>query len=99
MFFNHASMKSRPQEVIIFVVGGTTYEESRSVALQNANNTGIRFILGGSVVLNSKRYAVMEVVCIGSVGCSLLCIPICFQLGTLTLTLIVELIVPILFMC
>lgn len=42
--------------MIIFVVGGTTYEESRSVALQNASNTGIRFILGGSSVLNSKRY-------------------------------------------
>ena len=43
--------------MIIFIVGGTTYEESRSVALQNANNTGVRFILGGSLVLNSKRYA------------------------------------------
>lgn len=43
--------------MIIFIVGGTTYEESRAVALQNAMNTGIRFILGGSVVLNSKRYA------------------------------------------
>jgi len=49
-------MKRRPQDVIIFIVGGTTYEESRSVALQNGNNTGIRFILGGSSVLNSKRY-------------------------------------------
>lgn len=47
---------SRPQDVIIFIVGGTTYEESRSVAIQNTSNSGIRFILGGSVVLNSKRY-------------------------------------------
>lgn len=46
----------RPQEVVIFMVGGTTYEESRSVALQNATNSGIRFILGGTAVLNSKRY-------------------------------------------
>ncbi|KAF3947998.1 hypothetical protein CMV_025949, partial [Castanea mollissima] len=45
-----------PQEVVIFIVGGMTYEESRSVALQNASNSGIRFILGGSVVLNSKRF-------------------------------------------
>lgn len=42
--------------MIIFIVGGTTYEESRSVSLENANNSGIRFILGGSVILNSKRY-------------------------------------------
>ncbi|KAK4600963.1 hypothetical protein RGQ29_010516 [Quercus rubra] len=48
--------QGRPQEVVIFIVGGTTYEESRSVALQNASNSGIRFILGGSVVLNSKRF-------------------------------------------
>ncbi|KAK7293349.1 hypothetical protein RJT34_16212 [Clitoria ternatea] len=48
-------MKSRLQEVIIFIVGGTTYEESRSVALQNATNTDIGFILGGSSILNSKR--------------------------------------------
>ncbi|XP_075648556.1 vacuolar protein sorting-associated protein 45 homolog isoform X1 [Castanea sativa] len=48
--------QGRPQEVVIFIVGGTTYEESRSVALQNASNSGIRFMLGGSVVLNSKRF-------------------------------------------
>ncbi|KAL7208551.1 hypothetical protein ACSBR1_030317 [Camellia fascicularis] len=49
------SGKFRLQEVVIFTVGGTTYEESRSVTLQNATNSGIRFILGGSMVLNSKR--------------------------------------------
>lgn len=43
--------------MVIFVVGGTTYEESRCVALQNAANSGIRFILGGSAILNSKRSA------------------------------------------
>ncbi|XP_062101731.1 vacuolar protein sorting-associated protein 45 homolog [Humulus lupulus] len=48
--------QGRPQDVIIFIVGGTTYEESRVVALQNATNSGTRFILGGSVVLNSKRF-------------------------------------------
>nr|VDD62802.1 unnamed protein product [Brassica oleracea] len=44
------------EEVVIFMGGGTTYEESRSVALQNATNSGIRFILGGTAVLNSKRF-------------------------------------------
>ncbi|KAL0806254.1 hypothetical protein Bca101_098746 [Brassica carinata] len=47
--------QGRPQEVVIFMVGGTTYEESRSVALQNATNSGIRFIFGGTALLNSKR--------------------------------------------
>lgn len=52
--------------MVIFIVGGTTYEESRSVALQNASNSGIRFILGGSVVLNSKRYAQVIIIIIFS---------------------------------
>lgn len=47
---------NRPQDVVIFIVGGTTYEEARAVALYNAANPGVRFFLGGSVVLNSKRY-------------------------------------------
>jgi hypothetical protein len=49
---------NRPQDVVIFIVGGTTYEESRSVALYNAANPGVRFFLGGCVVLNSKRYRI-----------------------------------------
>ncbi|KAL0369312.1 UNVERIFIED_CONTAM: Vacuolar protein sorting-associated protein 45, partial [Sesamum calycinum] len=48
--------QARPQDVIIFIVGGTTYEEARAVALQNSTNSGIRFILGGSAILNSKRF-------------------------------------------
>ncbi|KAM7258674.1 hypothetical protein ACFE04_014415 [Oxalis oulophora] len=47
---------NRPQDVIIFVVGRTTYEEARSVALFNAANSGVLFILGGSAILNSKRF-------------------------------------------
>ncbi|MFS7974251.1 putative sec1-like protein [Helianthus anomalus] len=55
-FVGNHFQQGRPQEVVIFIVGGTTYEESRSVALQNSLNSGIRFILGGSTLLNSKRF-------------------------------------------
>lgn len=55
-FVGNHFQQGRPQEVVIFIVGGTTYEESRSVALQNALNSGTRFILGGSSLLNSKRF-------------------------------------------
>ncbi|KAF8411675.1 hypothetical protein HHK36_004233 [Tetracentron sinense] len=55
-FVGNHFQQGRPQEVVIFIVGGTTYEEARAVTLQNATNPGIRFILGGSVVLNSKRF-------------------------------------------
>ncbi|KAI5597434.1 hypothetical protein BDE02_02G065700 [Populus trichocarpa] len=55
-FVGNHFQQGRPQDVVVFIVGGTTYEESRSVALQNASISGIRFILGGSAVLNSKRF-------------------------------------------
>lgn len=55
-FVGNHFQQGRPQEVVIFIVGGTTYEESRSVALQNTLNSGIRFILGGSSLLNSKSF-------------------------------------------
>ncbi|XP_073103384.1 vacuolar protein sorting-associated protein 45 homolog isoform X2 [Elaeis guineensis] len=55
-FVGNHFQQGRPQEVVIFIVGGTTYEEARTVALHNAANSGTRFILGGSVVLNSKHF-------------------------------------------
>ncbi|XP_058103232.1 vacuolar protein sorting-associated protein 45 homolog [Magnolia sinica] len=55
-FVGNHFQQGRPQEVVIFIVGGTTYEEARTVAIQNDTNSGTRFILGGSVILNSKRF-------------------------------------------
>jgi hypothetical protein len=51
----------RPQDVIIFIIGGTTYEEARTVALLNQDPTsggtgGARLLLGGTCVHNSTRY-------------------------------------------
>ena len=56
----------RPQDVIIFMIGGTTYEEARTVALLNqepntASNSsvptsGARLLLGGTCVHNSSTY-------------------------------------------
>nr|GLL22138.1 vacuolar protein sorting-associated protein 45 homolog [Ipomoea trifida] len=54
-FVGNHYQQGRPHDVVIFIVGGTTYEESRSVALQNSTISGIRFILGGSAILNSRR--------------------------------------------
>ena len=58
-------MVFRPQDVIIFMIGGTTYEEARTVALFNqdpvaasnggiTNPAGIRILLGGTCVHNSS---------------------------------------------
>lgn len=63
---NPNSATARPQDIIVFMVGGTTYEEARTVALLNSqahqsNGQGqsvssARILLGGTGVLNSKRY-------------------------------------------
>ena len=48
----------RPQDIIVFMIGGTTYEEARTVALlnQDSASTGTRVLLGGTCVHNSSRY-------------------------------------------
>ena len=59
--------KRRPQDVIVFMIGGTTYEEARTVTLLNqdpaaATNgvlqgaVGTRILLGGTCVHNSSSY-------------------------------------------
>ncbi|KZW00541.1 Sec1-like protein [Exidia glandulosa HHB12029] len=56
----------KPQDVIIFVIGGTTYEEARTIALLNEEGTmagtsasGTRFLLGGTCVHNSGTFLQM----------------------------------------
>ncbi|KIP09648.1 hypothetical protein PHLGIDRAFT_126102 [Phlebiopsis gigantea 11061_1 CR5-6] len=51
----------RPQDVIIFVVGGTTYEEARTVSLlnQESAHSGTRLLLGGTCVHNSSSFVEM----------------------------------------
>lgn len=51
----------KPRDVILFMVGGTTYEEARTVALLNSQDAsgpgqGARFLLGGTTVHNSRSY-------------------------------------------
>lgn len=56
--------QNRPQDIIVFMLGGTTYEESRAVALLNQRLAsdreggpgGTRILLGGSTVHNSSSY-------------------------------------------
>lgn len=55
-FVGNHFQQGRPQDVVIFMVGGTTYEEARSVHLVNATQTGIRIFLGGTVVQNSTSF-------------------------------------------
>jgi len=47
----------RPQEIIIFMAGGTTYEESCKISEFNETNTyGVKVMLGGSTIHNSTSF-------------------------------------------
>eukprot|EP00897_Mesotaenium_endlicherianum_P003940 jgi/Mesen1/3574/ME000002S05142 len=60
-FAGNHFQQGRPQEVVIFIVGGTTYEEARTVALHNSSSSAnaggsTRVILGGTSLLNSTSF-------------------------------------------
>lgn len=46
---------TRAQDIIVFFIGGTTYEEARYVAQLNASSPGARIVLGGTSVHNTQR--------------------------------------------
>lgn len=48
--------RDKPQDVIVFMVGGTTYEEARVVAQINASTPGVRVVLGGTSIHNSSTF-------------------------------------------
>ena len=49
--------KDVPQDVILFVIGGVTYEEARLVHEFNATmNNRMRVVLGGTSMLSTKEY-------------------------------------------
>lgn len=55
-YLGNMVMSKRPQEIIIFVVGGTTYEESLAVYNLNKQNPGTKIILGGTTVHNFESF-------------------------------------------
>lgn len=48
--------RDKPQDIVVFMVGGVTYEEARVVAQVNASVPGIRVVLGGTGVVNSEMF-------------------------------------------
>ena len=52
--------KSAPQEIIVFTVGGTTYEEAKAVQeLNERPESNVKVWLGGTTVLNSTSFIEM----------------------------------------
>lgn len=53
---NHSIINGRPQDIIVFIVGGATYEESLVVHSFNKANPSINIILGGTNIHNSTSF-------------------------------------------
>lgn len=48
--------KDKPQDIIVFIAGGATYEEAKMIAGLNATSPGVRIVLGGTTVHNSASF-------------------------------------------
>ncbi|KAK5097876.1 vacuolar protein sorting-associated protein 45 [Lithohypha guttulata] len=48
--------KEKPQDIIVFMIGGITFEEAKTVATINASVPGVRVVLGGTSVHNSQSF-------------------------------------------
>ncbi len=48
--------RDKPQDIVVFVVGGATYEEAKLVAGINASTPGVRIVLGGTTVHNAATF-------------------------------------------
>ena len=48
--------RDKPQDIIVFIVGGVTYEEAKMVAQVNASSPGVRVVLGATNIHNSTTF-------------------------------------------
>uniref|UniRef100_A0A8C9NCY7 Vacuolar protein sorting-associated protein 45 n=1 Tax=Serinus canaria TaxID=9135 RepID=A0A8C9NCY7_SERCA len=50
------TLRDRPQDIIVFLIGGATYEEALAVFNLNRSNPGVRIVLGGTTIHNTKSF-------------------------------------------
>jgi len=48
--------RARGQEIVIFMYGGTTYEEALTVNQFNSSTPNFRILLGGTSIINSTMF-------------------------------------------
>ena len=48
--------RDKPQDIIVFVIGGATYEEAKVIAQVNASSPGVRVVLGATSIHNSATF-------------------------------------------
>lgn len=56
MAYQATFRRAPPREVIVFIIGGSTFEEAKAVAEWNDRNPQMRVVLGGTAVLNSSAF-------------------------------------------
>ncbi|XP_015601450.1 vacuolar protein sorting-associated protein 45 isoform X2 [Cephus cinctus] len=56
-YLGNMIMSRRPHDIIVFMIGGTTYEESLAVHNLNKQNPGTKIILGGTTIHNFESFA------------------------------------------
>ncbi|XP_075049463.1 vacuolar protein sorting-associated protein 45 [Mixophyes fleayi] len=54
-YLGPSTLRDRPQDIIVFMVGGATYEEALTVYNLNRTTPGVRIVLGGTTIHNTKR--------------------------------------------
>ena len=50
------STRDKPQDIVVFIVGGATYEEAKMIAGINASTPGVRVVLGGTSIHNASTF-------------------------------------------
>ncbi|KAI9088196.1 Sec1-like protein [Phlyctochytrium arcticum] len=54
--FIEGNTRDKPQDIIVFMIGGATYAEAYEIHKLNAANPGVRIVLGGTTVHNSQSF-------------------------------------------
>ncbi|KAM7450805.1 vacuolar protein sorting-associated protein 45 [Porites harrisoni] len=55
-YLGSSVLRDRPQEIIVFMVGGATYEEAYAVYNLNKTLPGVKIVLGGTTIHNCKSF-------------------------------------------
>lgn len=48
--------RDKPQDIVVFIIGGATYEEAKTIAALNASSPGVRVVLGGTTIHNASTF-------------------------------------------
>ncbi|XP_047240435.1 vacuolar protein sorting-associated protein 45 isoform X1 [Girardinichthys multiradiatus] len=67
-YLGPSSLRDRPQDIMVFLIGGATYEEALTVYNLNRNTPGVRIVLGGSAIHNTKSFLEEVILATGHSG-------------------------------